>query len=72
MNNFQWESQAWNEETDVEAARLVREGTPPWQAMQQAVEIVSLRRRAKALKSPPAADAVDPHVGNTGKPSTRG
>jgi hypothetical protein len=29
-----------------------------------------LRKRG-LLESPPAADAVDPHVGSTGKPSTR-
>jgi hypothetical protein len=38
----------WSREVDREAARLVEEGTPPYDAIEQARNIVSRRRRAEA------------------------
>ena len=37
----------WDTEVKYEAARLIRSGTPPYHAMERAVEIVSERRRRK-------------------------
>ena len=38
----------WNFEVEQEAARLIRCGIPPYDAMEQAREIVSKRRADKA------------------------
>lgn len=39
----------WDAEVGREAARLIREGTPPFQATDEAVNIVQRRRRAKLI-----------------------
>lgn len=38
----------WLVEFDVETARLIWEGVPPWDAVARAREIVSARRRRKS------------------------
>lgn len=45
---FYEEMRAWEAEVDAEAARLVREGTPPFDAIEQARQIVIARRRRAA------------------------
>lgn len=44
MSAFDYESARWNEDVDKEAAELVRTGTPPWDAMMRARDIVQRRR----------------------------
>ena len=46
--SFETESRVWAAEVGEEAARLVRLGVPPWDAMIQARQCVSCRRRAEA------------------------
>ena len=45
MRAYDIERKRWNTEVDTEAARLVRGGTPPYEAARQAASVVSLRRR---------------------------
>lgn len=45
MSEFDYESQKWTREVDAEAAQLVRQGVPPWDAIQQARDAVARRRR---------------------------
>jgi hypothetical protein len=40
----------WDLDVDLETARLIREGTPPYDAVEQAKKIVSRRRMKKAQK----------------------
>lgn len=46
--SFELEKKSWDVEVDIEAAELVRRGTPPYEAMKQAESIVSVRRMEKA------------------------
>lgn len=48
MPDFESERRKWNDEVDREAARLVRNGTPPLKAIEQASRNVSERRRRAA------------------------
>lgn len=41
----------WKQEADAEAARLIREGVPPFEARMRAESIVSMRRTSQALTS---------------------
>jgi hypothetical protein len=42
---------SWDVEVEAEAERLIREGTPPYDAIEKAKQIVSIRRRrGEALK----------------------
>lgn len=43
--DFDLERRKWNAEVDAEAARLVRKGVPPFDAIEKAREIVSRRRK---------------------------
>jgi len=54
----------WEAEVGREAARLIREGTPPFQANEEALNIVQRRRRAKAI-----ADQTTQHPLNQPKES---
>lgn len=45
MSIFDYERRKWDDEVDTEAARLVREGTPPLEAGRIASQIVATRRR---------------------------
>ena len=47
-DDFETESRIWSMEVRKVAAELVRRGTPPYQAIEDAREIVSERRRRKA------------------------
>ncbi len=47
---FQRESEAWTDEVNAEAARLVRQGVPPFDAIIRARDIVSRRRAEKARR----------------------
>lgn len=47
---FKLESRIWEAEVDAEAARLVRLGVPPWDAMIQARQRVEHRRREASSK----------------------
>jgi hypothetical protein len=40
----------WDIEVDAKAEELIKRGVPPWVAMKEAVEIVSLERQRKAAK----------------------
>jgi hypothetical protein len=42
-------AEEWDREVEEEAIRLIREGTPPFQATLEATEIVTRRRRSAAL-----------------------
>lgn len=44
-NNIKVETISWDVEVDLEAARLIRQGVPPWVAVGQAVQNVSKRRK---------------------------
>lgn len=46
---FQKAQREWDREVDEEAARLVESGTPPAEAMIQAVEIVKHRRQRRSV-----------------------
>lgn len=46
-NTFRNAARRWDNEVDAEAARLVEEGIPPFEAMRRATEIVSQRRKHK-------------------------
>ncbi len=46
MSKFDAEKAQWDREVDDEAARLVREGVPPHDAMKRATANVSGRRRS--------------------------
>lgn len=46
--SFETESRVWQAEVDEEAARLVRLGVPPWDALIQARQRVTARRRREA------------------------
>ncbi len=50
-NTFKNASDEWNREVDAEAARLVEEGTPPYEAVKRATEAVSRRRRQQRDKT---------------------
>ncbi|NIR52916.1 hypothetical protein GWO43_30315 [candidate division KSB1 bacterium] len=50
FNDFAAESAAFDDEVKATAAKLVREGTPPYNALAKAREIVSQRRRQRALE----------------------
>lgn len=50
--SYEWERSKWDAEVDEIAARLIRNGTPPYQAIRDAVEILSRKRR---FASPQAA-----------------
>jgi len=54
----------WEAEVGHEAARLIREGTPPFQATEEARNIVQRRRRAKFI-----ADQTTQHPLNQPKES---
>lgn len=43
--SFTLERRLWNEDVDIEAAKLVRKGIPPYEALGRAESIVSTRRR---------------------------
>jgi hypothetical protein len=47
-NDFEHERRVWNDEVDAEAARLIRNGTPPLQAIEMARDAVSRRRQGAA------------------------
>lgn len=66
--DFRSESRSWGVEVDVEAARLIRLGVPPWDAAIQARQRVEKRRReaAQASEQPPSDAAVDPSAASTG------
>jgi hypothetical protein len=42
----------WKDECDGVAAGLIRGGTPPWDAVRRAREVVSRRRRMRAIIEP--------------------
>lgn len=42
----------WNDEVEEEAAKLIRFGTPPFDAMDQARNIVSTRRKQTIATTP--------------------
>lgn len=44
-NDFARAKRDWDVEVDAEAARLIRIGYPPWDAVEQAVKNISKRRR---------------------------
>jgi hypothetical protein len=48
--DFEQESRLWSAEVKGVAAELVRRGTPPYQAIEDAREIVSERRRRQATE----------------------
>jgi len=48
MDDFEEESRRWKNEVDAEAAKLIRQGFAPYEAMERAVKIIKLRRRIKA------------------------
>ena len=50
--DFDSERRAWNSEVDAEAARLIRAGVPPYDAVQRARDIVSESRKRKAQLTP--------------------
>jgi len=50
--SFKIERKLWDDEIDTEATKLVRKGMPPYEAVEQARDIVSTKRRAKHNKSP--------------------
>ena len=54
----------WEAEVGREAARLIREGTPPFQATEEARNIIQRRRRAKFI-----ADQTTQHPLNRPKES---
>jgi hypothetical protein len=41
----------WNAEVDREAAKMIREGVPPFDAVQRARDLVQRRRSRKAVKT---------------------
>jgi hypothetical protein len=47
-SNYDDERRRRDAEIDTIAARLIREGTPPWRAMEMAVEELGRRRRRQA------------------------
>lgn len=51
MSIFDYERSKWNGEVDAEAARLVRLGVPPLDAIIQARQRVSARRRASGVEA---------------------
>ena len=51
MDSYEWESAQWRAEVDAEAARLVRLGVPPWDAIVQARQRVRLKRQEAARAS---------------------
>jgi hypothetical protein len=49
MNSeVQREIRRWDNEVDAEAAKLIRRGVPPYQAVEQAVKNISQRRAQEA------------------------
>ena len=58
MNEYREAERAFVAEVDREAARLIRLGVPPWDAIIQARQRVSQRRRESA-RSVAAVDPVD-------------
>ncbi len=51
MNNILSEAiKRWDDEVDTEAANLIENGVPPFEARREATLIVSGRRREKKLK----------------------
>jgi hypothetical protein len=70
------ETQTWIMSTDKGEAILVLPAKPTAPDLADLGEwfsliLRSLLRQHEALRTPQAADAVDPHAGSTGKPSTR-
>lgn len=49
MGAFEDEQRKWDVEVDTEAAELIRRGVPPYDAIEQARNNVSRRRRAQSL-----------------------
>jgi hypothetical protein len=49
MRNTQAAIREWEIEVDQEAAQLVEQGTPPWEAVSRASIIVGDRRRRRSL-----------------------
>jgi hypothetical protein len=58
--SYAYEVAEWQKEVDAEAARLVREGTPPGDAMKQAESIVKLRRQAAARRESRVGKPAEP------------
>ena len=48
MSEFEIERRRWSEEVDAEAARLLREGVPPYEAIDRARTIIAGRRKRKS------------------------
>lgn len=49
MSEFDYEAQKWTREVETKAAEFIRQGVPPWDAMQQARDAVSRMRRRAAF-----------------------
>jgi hypothetical protein len=47
-NLFEVEKRKWDDEVDVIAAKLVRKGTPPYEALVRARNTVSTKRKREA------------------------
>ena len=52
MRDFQSEARRYAADVDREAARLVREGYAPYEALRLAGEIVQSKRRSASLQEP--------------------
>jgi hypothetical protein len=50
MSDFETEKRKFENEVESEAARLVRDGTPPYDAIGRARDIVSSRRQEAAQR----------------------
>ena len=44
------ETQSWNLEVEIEAARLIKRGVSPYEATKKAAQIVSYRRKLKEYR----------------------
>jgi hypothetical protein len=56
MSTFDYEKRKFEDEVEAEAARLVRQGTPPYDAIDQARRMVTARRRQAAGLDPNISD----------------
>lgn len=49
--SFEFESLSWRVEVEAEAERLIRRGVPPWDAVIQARQRISEKRRREATEA---------------------
>lgn len=52
MTDYNTEARRWQIDVDAEAARLIQLGVPPWDAIIQARQRISARRRDAAMRPP--------------------